>query len=279
MQAVTDLISIIVSTYNREDALDAVLRGLARQTDRNFEIVVADDGSGPVTAATIAGWQSALAVPVKHAWQTHRGFRAGEARNRAILASGGALCVFLDGDCVPRPTFVARHRGLAEPGWFVTGNRILLSPGLTAASLAEGPQTDTDVTKWSLAQIVARRAQGDLNRILPALTLPLGPLRRLTPQRWEGVRTCNMAVTRANLDRIDGFDARFAGWGLEDSDLAVRLLRAGVRRKDGRFATGVFHLWHPEEDRTHLADNQTLLDTVIGGKEFRAEQGMSKLAV
>lgn len=274
----TDLISVIVSTYDREDALDAVLGALARQTDRNFEIVVADDGSGPATAAAVARWQSALAVPVKHAYHAHLGFRAGEIRNRAILASAGALCIFLDGDCVPRPIFVARHRSLAERGWFVAGNRILLSPPATAAVVAGESDADAKPETWSLAAIVARRRRGELNRVLPALTLPLGPLRKLTPQRWQGVRTCNLAVARVDLDRVDGFDARFAGWGLEDSDLAVRLLRAGIRRKDGRFATGVFHLWHPENDRSRLADNQALLDTVIAGTQVRAEQGMSALS-
>ena len=42
-------ISVIVSTYNRPDALGACLRSLGRQTDKHFEIVVADDGSGPQT--------------------------------------------------------------------------------------------------------------------------------------------------------------------------------------------------------------------------------------
>ena len=82
-------ISLIVTTYERPDALDAVLRSLARQTDRGFEAVVADDGSGPATAALVAAWQPRLGVGLKHVWHEHRDFRAGEIRNRAILASGG----------------------------------------------------------------------------------------------------------------------------------------------------------------------------------------------
>src|SRR5690349_10807434 len=88
------LISVIVTTFNREDALDAVLRGLSRQTDREFEVVIADDGSGPATAALIADWSKRLGVPLKHVWQEHRGFRAAQARNLAIAASDGVYCIF-----------------------------------------------------------------------------------------------------------------------------------------------------------------------------------------
>ena len=134
----TDLVSVVVTTYERPDALDAVLRGLAHQTDRNFEIIIADDGSGPDTARAVEAWSSRLAVPIKRVWHEHRGFRGGEIRNRGIRASTGGLCIFLDGDCIPRADFVARHRRLAEPGWFVTGNRILLSQQLTDTVLPKG---------------------------------------------------------------------------------------------------------------------------------------------
>ncbi len=122
-----ELISLIVTTHEREDALDAVLRSLSTQTDRDFEVIVADDGSGPATADLIESWKPRLGRPLAHAWQPHEGFRASEIRNRAIIASNGSYCIFLDGDCIARPDFVARHRVLAERGWFVTGNRILMS--------------------------------------------------------------------------------------------------------------------------------------------------------
>ena len=124
----TALISVIVTTYNREDALDAALRALAHQSDRNFEIIIADDGSRPDTARVVESWQARLPLPLKHVRHEHRGFRGGEIRNRGIRASAGEICIFLDGDCLAPADFIAAHRRLAEPGWFVTGNRILLSP-------------------------------------------------------------------------------------------------------------------------------------------------------
>src|SRR5262249_39182670 len=92
-----------------------------------------------------------------------------------------------------------------------------------------------------------------------------------------GARTCNLAVAHADLTLVDGFDASFLGWGLEDSDLAIRLIHAGVRRKDGRFATGVLHLWHAEADRTRLGANRARLDELLGSDRVHALSGLSAL--
>jgi glycosyltransferase involved in cell wall biosynthesis len=265
------LISVIVTTYNREDALDAVLRALAHQSDRNFEIVIADDGSRPDTARIVQSWKARLPLPLKHVRHEHRGFRGGEIRNRGIRASNGELCIFLDGDCLAKPDFIAAHRRLHEPGWFVTGNRILLSRELSEAVLAQGLAPET----WNFGAVLRERLRGGVNRLLPTLHLPLGPLRKLKVTSWEGAQTCNLAVARADLDRIDGFDCAYTGWGLEDSDLVVRLLHAGLRRKDGRFATGVLHLWHPQNDRAQLPVNRARLDEVIDGTRVRALRGLS----
>jgi glycosyltransferase involved in cell wall biosynthesis len=272
--AVAEPISVIVTTYNREDALDAVLRGLSRQTDRDFEVIVADDGSGPATAELIDAWTRRGGFRLVHVRQDDHGFRAAEMRNRAIFKSAGSLCIFLDGDCIPRPDFVAAHRRLAQPGWFVAGNRVLIGQALTARILRDGLEPEL----WDLSEWVRRRLGGEVNRLLPLVTLPLGPLRRLGPAAWRSARSANLAVRRPDLDRVDGFDATFNGWGREDSDIIVRLIRAGVRRKDGRYATAVLHLWHPDFDRSRLAENDRLLSEVIHGDRVRALRGLSALA-
>jgi glycosyltransferase involved in cell wall biosynthesis len=270
---VAELISVIVTTYNREDALDAALRGLSRQTDRAFEVIVADDGSGPATAQVIEDWRARTNFALAHVRQEDRGFRAAEARNRGIAASTGTLCIFLDGDCIPRPGFVAAHRKLAEPGWFVAGNRVLIGRALTERILKEHLEPETwDATTWAQHWM-----RGEANRLLPLISLPLGPLRRLGAHAWLGARSANLAVRRDDLMRVDGFDAAFNGWGREDSDIMIRLIRSGTRRKDGRFATGVLHLWHQDFDRSRLPENDRLLGEVIAGRRVRALQGLSAL--
>jgi glycosyltransferase involved in cell wall biosynthesis len=270
---VAELISVIVTTYNRADALAAVLRSLARQTDKDFEVVVADDGSTAETSQLIETWKAKLGHRLKHVWHDDSGFRAAEIRNRAILAARGAYCIFLDGDCIVRPDFVEIHRRLAEPGWFVTGNRILLSDALTDRVLCEKLSPET----WSIARWIGERWRGGVNRLSALLRLPFGPLRRLRQRAWRGARSCNLAIWRSDLDRVDGFDADFSGWGKEDSDIIVRLLHAGVRRKDGTFATGVIHLWHAESDRSLLPENERKLSEIIASDRVLAHRGLSSL--
>ena len=269
-----DLISVIVSTYNREDALDAVLRALSRQTDRDFEIIVADDGSGPATAGVVRKWAGKAPVPVRHVWHEDSGFRLADIRNRGILASAGAYIVFIDGDCIARPGFVAAHRRLSEPAWFVTGTRVLLSQELTARILLDGLAPES----WSLPQWLVLRARRDINRLTPMLDLPLDAVRKRTASRWRGARGANMAFWREDLDRVDGFDTSFKGWGREDSDIFIRLIRAGVGRKDGRYATGLLHLWHREADRSALTANDHRLDELLRSERITARRGLSATA-
>jgi glycosyltransferase involved in cell wall biosynthesis len=270
---VPELISVIVTTYNRADALDAVLRSLAKQSDREFEVVVADDGSTAATADIVAAWKNKAGRRLIHVWHEDRGFRAAEIRNRAILASQGDYCIFLDGDCIVRGDFVEVHRRLAQPGWFVAGNRTLLSRSLTEKIRGEKLVPEG----WSFACWVTQRLRGGVNRLSALVALPLGPLRTLRQRSWRGARSCNLAIWRADLDRIDGFDADYSGWGKEDSDIVVRLLHAGVRRKDGMFATGVLHLWHAEADRSALRANESRLSDIISSDRIHARRGLSSL--
>ncbi len=269
----TNLISVIVATYNRPDALGACLRALSAQTDRDFEIIVADDGSDQETGALVAAWARKTSVPVKHAWHPDQGFRLAEIRNRAIRISNGTYCIFIDGDCIPRPDFVAAHRRLMEKGWFVTGNRVLLSQALTGRVLHEGLEPE----HWSLWTWIGRRLRGEINRVSPLLGPVFGGFRKRHPRRWTGARGSNMAFWRSDLEAVDGFDAAFTGWGREDSDIFIRMIRNGVRRKDGRFGTAVLHLWHAEADRSLLSDNERRLAELRTGKRVRAQMGLSNL--
>jgi len=165
-------VSVIVTTFERPEALRRVLEALARQADRDFETLVADDGSGPATEAVIRAAAGSLPGGVVHVRQPDRGFRAAAARNRAAWASRGELLVFLDGDSIPRPGFVGAHRVAARPGWAVRGRRTLLSSGLTAETLAGRVRPEVaGPARW-----IAWRLRGDLSRLRPLLSFdwPIG---------------------------------------------------------------------------------------------------------
>ena len=266
------LISVVVATYNRPDALDAVLRSLGKQDDRDFEVVVADDGSKSDTEAVVRNAQTELKVPVLHVWQEDLGFRLAAARNRATVNAHGDYLIYLDGDCIVRHHFVRAHRALAEVGWCVTGGRVLLSEAFTRSVLADG----IAVEDWSVANATLASVQGKVNRATSLPRLPLGPLRKLGARRWQRLRGCNFSAFRADIVRVNGFDECFEGWGFEDSDFAARLIESGVRLKNGRLATNVYHLWHPESDRSAHDENWQRLQARIEAREARAHKGLDQ---
>jgi glycosyltransferase involved in cell wall biosynthesis len=263
-----------VTTYNRPDALAAVLAGYAAQDGPPFELLVADDGSAPETRRIVDDFKSHAAFPVAHIWHEDRGFRAAAIRNRALAATSADYVIFSDGDCIPARQFVAQHQALAERGWFVAGNRVLLSERFTRRALRE----TLPLHVWGVGSWVGAWLRRDVNRLLPLLTLPDGEFRRSAPARWTGVKTCNLGVWREDLLRVNGLDESYSGWGLEDSDLVIRLLHAGVRHKTARFAAPVFHLWHAENDRSRLAQNQRQLEAVLGSDRVRAQVGLDQYA-
>lgn len=265
-------IAVVVTTYNRPDALALVLAGYAAQTARDFELIVADDGSTADTRQVVDTFAASTPLPVRHVWQPDEGFRAAAVRNRAIAATAAPYIIFTDGDCVPATDFVARHRALAEPGWFLAGNRALLSEAFTRAVL----DSRTPIHRWSGVQWLSAWLARSINRLVPLTRLPDGAWRRRQPARWEGVKTCNLSAYREDLLRVNGLDEQYAGWGLEDSDLVIRLLHAGVRHKTARFACAAFHLWHRENDRSHLSENRKRLANLLASDRTRAEVGVDR---
>ncbi len=265
-------ISIIVSTYNRPDALAAVLQALTVQQSRNFEVIIADDGSGQGTAKLINDISRNSEYPVTHVWQEDDGFRAAEARNRAVAASTGDYLLFLDGDCIPRTDFFSRHRMLAETGWFVRGNRIMLSERFTQHVLSE--KIALHDVKWS--HCLWHKTTGNMQRIMPMLKLPDSPMRKLKKDKWHGVKTSNLGVWRTDFFSVNGFDEDYQGWGHEDADLAVRLIRSGVYRKEGIYSTAVFHLWHAMADRVSLKKNVSRLQQIIASDTVIPIRGLSR---
>lgn len=272
-QVSANRVSVVVTTYNRPDALDAVLAALIRQSDLPLEVLVADDGSGEATRACVRAWQAQAPFALRHVWHEDNGFRAAAIRNRAAAQAQGDYLVFLDGDSVPFADFVARHAALAEAQRFVSGNRLLLSETLTRQVLAGSEQP----LQWSCWRWLGARLRGRVNRLLPLLRLPDGRWRDRVQHEWRGARTCNLALWRDDFVRINGFDEDYAGWGHEDADLAVRLMRAGVLRKDGRHAVPVLHLWHAENPRDNEALNRERLQAVLEEQRpMRAQRGVDQ---
>lgn len=268
--------SVVLSTYRQPAALELALWGYAVQTAADFEVVVADDGSGSETAAVVERMRASAGLTIVHVWHPDRGFRKTEILNRAILAASGEYLLFSDGDCVPREDFVAAHLGLAAPGRFLSGGYLKLPAVLTAAL------TPDDVRSMRIADPRWLRARGwrpgrrvlRLTRSTPAAAL----LDRLTPTRpsWNGH---NASGWKADLLRANGFDLRM-GYGGEDRALGECLENGGVHGVQLRHRAPVLHLHHerPYVDPARIAENRRLRSEIRRQGRTRAEVGIAEMA-
>ena len=266
-------ISFIVLTYNRTDALMVVLRALALQCGADHEVLIADDGSRRDQVDLLYQERPPFRCPVRHIWHPDTGFTAGTARNLGAYYAHGDYLVFLDGDCVPSASFVAAQTRLAQENCFVNGSRVLLSERLTHRAVNDQFNLLTQSgTFWLKA-----RLQGDSNKLLHVLGWPSSLFRLKTGFKWQGIRSCNLAVWREDFVAVNGFDETFEGWGHEDADLVLRLSHLGIQRKNGFWATEVFHLWHPEVKRDKESVNKArVLERMQTHLKF-ATKGLAQL--
>jgi glycosyltransferase involved in cell wall biosynthesis len=234
--------SLIISTYNREDALDLVLKSVSALKVHPHEVIIADDGSGPKTAELIHRHQKSFPISLIHCHQEDKGFRLSHIRNKATALSSGDHLIFIDGDMLVHPYFVHDHRIHAREGLFIQGSRVLLHKETTLSSIQHGIHRYSPFSK------------GITNRF-NALRIPfLSPIISswMTKQHHHSVRGCNMSFMRNDLIKVNGFNEAFIGWGREDSECVIRLLQAGIQRFNLRLGAIAYHLWHKENINNEL---------------------------
>jgi glycosyltransferase involved in cell wall biosynthesis len=244
-------VSLIITTYNRVDALSLVLNSVENQTVLPKEVIIADDGSTKETQKMIHDFQAVSHLNLTHSWQKDEGFRAAKSRNKAIAKSKDDYIILIDGDMVLHPKFIEDHISHAESGYFVQGTRVLLTQSTTQDALVEMK------TNFSFL------SSGIQNRKNAIHSNFLSRLFSKKKNYLRGIKTCNMAFFKQDCININGFNNDFEGWGREDSEFVVRLLNSGIHRKNLRFNAIQFHLWHNENTRASLQQNDTLLQNAI----------------
>lgn len=246
--------AVVISTYNNSEPLRKTLLGFLTQTYKDFDILVADDGSGDCV-------RDVLAAPVfdplriLHVWHEDRGFRLSAIRNRAIAESTADYLIFCDADCIPRDDYVESHTRHAQPNYFIAGARINV-PAAVHQSFS-----DVDILSQRAFDVDFLAAK------CSALTRYRGRL--LRSSRWENClnlltfRYCvfsgsNSSAWRRDLLAVNGFDESFTGYGSEDRDIGIRLHNNGVRSRYLKFSLVQMHLDHPQSylDPAVAADNR-----------------------
>jgi GT2 family glycosyltransferase len=258
-------VSLIITTYNWPEALEACVKRLQLQTRLPEEVLIADDGSGASTRTCIEGLQASSPFPIRHIWQEDRGFRAAEARNRAMAASEGDYLILIDGDILCHRHFVADHLAFARRGRWIQGGRVFLDATCSQKRIEEP-------TPSSLPFYLP----GMSNR-KNAIRHPfLAGMASREIFSFKSIHSANMSLWREDALRTNGFDQRYQGWGLEDSDFAVRLQHAGLARFNLRHMALVYHLHHPTRCRGSLPENQQRFEETIRRGEYRCEEGIDR---
>jgi len=226
---------VILSTYNQDRLFDRSLTGYERQSTDDFEVVIADDGSGPRTRELIEAHSTSFPVRLHHVWQEDKGFRKALILNRAVLESQGERLIFTDGDCIPSRTFVEEHLEEANRGHWVVGGHVRLNEARTDAI------TSADV----------REGRVDRMASLPeALALWFVHLKSLgyiaaRKRRKPKLLGLNFSVDRDVFYAVNGFDMTFENSAKDDSDFRNRLQLASIPARSLWHRARVFHQHHP----------------------------------
>ncbi len=233
--------SVIVTTYNDPAKLDLVLEGLARQSVRPLEIVVADDGSLPDTGTLVRSWASRMPTPILHVWHEDQGFRKMVICNLAVLRSRGERLLFLDGDSIPHRCWVEDHARADKRAEVLCGRRVKLGQGLS--SRVDGEMVRSGRLEHPFGILLTSMLRGDTKRWALGLRLPVLLARMLHP-RPRKLMGVNFSVTRRAFEAVNGYD-HHAPAKREDRELELRLRRGGHSFAALLNQAVVYHLHHP----------------------------------
>lgn len=265
-------VTVILAAYKKPEYLALVLAGLERQTFRDFELIVCDDGSGQDVADLLASFARSAKLPFVHVWHEDNGFRKCRIMNRGLRMARGEVVVFLDADCVPYPRFIEDHYRESEEGRYLAGRRVELGPVYTAKLSPEAvrngkPSLLDPNLLWSFLQGDTRHG----NRALVVRPRFLRGLMHL--DSVPDAKGCNFSVPRKSLLEVNGFDESYEGpaYG-EDTDIELRLIHHGLRIKSLRGLAVQYHLYHKQ--LPYADNNKWRLDELRQTRRVRAVQGM-----
>lgn len=232
--------SVILTTYNAEAWLEKVIWGLSVQTEKDFEIIIADDGSRKETKELLDTLRPMLEMPLIHVWQEDNGFQKSQILNKAIVASNTDYLIFTDGDCIPRKDFVATHLKYRKKGYFLSGGYFMLPMGVSKdISKEDILNQDCFDLDWLSSKGLKKTfkasklmVKGLSSRILNAVTP--------TKATWNGH---NASGWKKDIVEINGFNQEMQ-YGGQDRELGERLFNKGIKSKQIRYSAICLHLDH-----------------------------------
>ncbi|MEM9648098.1 MAG: glycosyltransferase family 2 protein [Bacteroidota bacterium] len=267
-------LSIIISTYNKPDWLEKVLWGFDCQTYKDFEVVIADDGSSRETKDRIETLRNQLSFPIKHVWQKDDGFQKCRVLNKAIVAAEADYIIMTDGDCIPREDFVEVHYINKAPSTFISGGYYMLPMNISLAITKEDIlEQNCFNIQWLKEKGIPQTfknnkltANGFISKLLNAFT-PTNP-------SWNGH---NSSAWKQDILNVNGFDERMQ-YGGEDREMGERMVNFGIKAKQLRYSAVCVHLDHDRGYRNEeaLAKNKAIRRETKSKKSVWSHYGITK---
>ena len=267
--APTRTATVVIATYNQPRELELALVALSRQTQHPAEVIVGDDGSGSETRDLIQRYSTSLPFPLRHAWQRDVGYRKARVINEAVRMAEGDQIIFLDGDSFPHPAWVADHMKSANERHILCGRRVKLGPKLSPEVTTEDIENGSFDSAFS-PMILKSKLAGDTQRLGLAVRMPR-PIARIMHPRPRKLMGVNFSLPKSAFVAINGYNEEWQVYGHEDRDLELRLIRAGYPRKALLNRAVVFHLHHPEREKSE--ETMRLIRAAEESTEVRCAHG------
>jgi glycosyltransferase involved in cell wall biosynthesis len=248
-------LSVIISTYNKPKDLFLVLHGYLEQTERDFEIIIADDGSTEDTKQMLVKFSKSHSLKINHVWQEDKGFQKTKILNKAIQHSNSNYLLFTDGDCIPRKDLIEKHITLRKEHHFLSGSYYKLNERVSAAiTLSVIKEQSCFNAKW-----LKRKGQEvtfKMNK-LTSFGFKEWFLNTFTTTKatWDG---CNVSGWKKDILAVNGFDERMQ-YGGEDRELGERLVNLGIKPIQARYSLVCVHLHHERPYKNDEAFKANLL--------------------
>lgn len=257
--------SLIIATYNWPQALELCFKSIMQQSVMPSEIIIADDGSGPDTKLIVEKYQKLITIPLTHLWHKDEGFKLAQIRNKAA-AIAKEYIIQIDGDLILHRDFIKDHLEAATPKKFICGSRVILNAGLTSQLIATGlgKKYFNFFNKG-----ISNRFNSLHLKIISNLFNFINNNNNTT-----SIRGCNMSYWREDFITVNGYNEDFVGWGREDSDLVIRFTKFGLKRRFFKFQGIVYHLYHRENDRGNLLQNDLLLENAKKDSSYSCKKGV-----
>jgi len=243
-------ISLIISFYNKIEILKLVFAALEIQTYRDFEVIIADDGSKPEVVEEIRRIKSNYFFPIKHVWHEDNGWQKDIILNRAIVVSEGEYLIFIDGDCIPEKHFIQEHVENRAENQIVSGRRIMLTDKISKKLTVQKVQNGYLNLPIALPLFFETVFGGNRTFMENMIRIRNKTLRRLfLKDRRRFLLGCNFSVWKSDMMKVNGFDERFIFPGTgEDVDLEERLSRIGVYPVSKKHLVTIYHYDHVHYD-------------------------------